>query len=399
MPGVSKRGDGKKYRVWYYDETGRRKWAAGHKSKAASRTLAEKLEEQAKLVRSGVVDPGVKTRQKAAGVAIAHLVKEWEKTIVARNKGEKHARQQADVCARVLAGAGIKTVLDIDTDAVTAAVAALTTTGRGKAPRPASARTRNHALAATKAFVRWLDATGRIREYPKAWRQKGLDDRAVEAADRKRVRRALTPEEVARFLAAAEAAPDRHLYGRTRSKLHAVPVSGKARAFWYRVALGTGFRANELRSLTPASFDLDASPPTVTVEAGYSKNREVAVQTIAPWLAAVVRAWLAEHGTLPPLFDKMASWVGKDLKAAGIDPKAGGTVVDFHSLRHTFITALVASGASVKTCQSLARHSTPSLTIGRYAHVERGDMLRALAGAAQGVAQGVAHTNEPDGAP
>ena len=32
----------------------------------------------------------------------------------------------------------------------------------------------------------------------------------------------------------------------------------------YRLALGTGFRASELRSLTPASFDLDADPPTVS---------------------------------------------------------------------------------------------------------------------------------------
>ena len=42
-------------------------------------------------------------------------------------------------------------------------------------------------------------------------------------------------------------------------------------------------------------------------------------------------------------------------------------VVDFHASRVSYITNLVASGASVKTCQTLARHSTPSLTIGRYA--------------------------------
>ena len=39
----------------------------------------------------------------------------------------------------------------------------------------------------------------------------------------------------------------------------------------YRVALGTGFRVKELRSLTPASFDLDGDPPTVTVAAAYSQ--------------------------------------------------------------------------------------------------------------------------------
>lgn len=45
------------------------------------------------------------------------------------------------------------------------------------------------------------------------------------------------------------------------------------RAMAYRVALGTGFRVNELRSLTVASFDLDTDTPTVTVDAVHSKRR------------------------------------------------------------------------------------------------------------------------------
>lgn len=40
----------------------------------------------------------------------------------------------------------------------------------------------------------------------------------------------------------------------------------------YRVASGTGFRANELRSITPESFDLDADPPTITLAAASRKR-------------------------------------------------------------------------------------------------------------------------------
>ena len=36
---------------------------------------------------------------------------------------------------------------------------------------------------------------------------------------------------------------------------------------------------------------------------------------------------------------------------------ADGRVLDFHGTRHTYIRAIVAGGASVKTCQELARHS------------------------------------------
>jgi hypothetical protein len=55
-----------------------------------------------------------------------------------------------------------------------------------------------------------------------------------------------------------------------------------------------------------------------------------------------------------------------------------GRVADFHATRHTFISAIVAGGASVKTTQELARHSTPTLTIGRYSHARRHDLAGAL---------------------
>lgn len=70
-----------------------------------------------------------------------------------------------------------------------------------------------------------------------------------------------------------------------------------------------------------------------------------------------------------------------DLAAAGIPYRdSSGHVVDFHALRHSFITHLVASGVSVKTAQTLARHSTPSLTIGRYSHASRDDLVQAIEG-------------------
>jgi integrase len=40
--------------------------------------------------------------------------------------------------------------------------------------------------------------------------------------------------------------------------------------------------------------------------------------------------------------------------------EADGRVLDFHGTRHTYISGIVAGGASVKTCQELARHSTPT---------------------------------------
>jgi len=63
-----------------------------------------------------------------------------------------------------------------------------------------------------------------------------------------------------------------------------------------------------------------------------------------------------------------------DLEAAGIPYETESGVVDFHALRGCYISYLVSSGASVKTCQILARHSTAALTIGTYAKASRLDI-------------------------
>jgi integrase len=172
----------------------------------------------------------------------------------------------------------------------------------------------------------------------------------------------------------------------------------------YRVAVGTGFRANELRSLTPESFDVDADPPTVTVQAAYSKHRRKDVQPIRCDLADLLGPWLEAKQSGRPVFssmpDKTAKMMRKDLAGAKTkwveevkSPEAqkprldadfleyrdsAGRVADFHALRHTYVSRLVRSGANVKVAQELARHSTPILTLGRYAHVEVLDQTKAL---------------------
>jgi hypothetical protein len=55
-----------------------------------------------------------------------------------------------------------------------------------------------------------------------------------------------------------------------------------------------------------------------------------------------------------------------------------GRFADFHALRHSFISNLVAGGVHPKTAQSLARHSTIKLTMDRYAHLRQEDLAGAL---------------------
>ena len=52
--------------------------------------------------------------------------------------------------------------------------------------------------------------------------------------------------------------------------------------------------------------------------------------------------------------------------------------MDFHSLRHTFISNLADSGVHPKVAQTLARHSTITLTMDRYTHANHEQLAETL---------------------
>ena len=76
---------------------------------------------------------------------------------------------------------------------------------------------------------------------------------------------------------------------------------------------------------------------------------------------------------------KGAKMVRDHLEAAGIPYKTSSGKADFHALRHTFLTNLANSGVHPKTAQALARHSTITLTMDRYTHVDSRQRSEAVA--------------------
>jgi integrase len=87
--------------------------------------------------------------------------------------------------------------------------------------------------------------------------------------EKKRDRRALTHDEQNRLIETA-----------LKSDAKYQGLTGNERAMLYLLAAETGFRANELGTLSWKSFDFDKSGPTVTVTAAYSKGRKEKVQPI-----------------------------------------------------------------------------------------------------------------------
>ena len=146
----------------------------------------------------------------------------------------------------------------------------------------------------------------------------------------------------------------------------------------------TGFRAGEMGSLIPLSFHLHAEPPVIRVAAAYSKRRREDVQPINPELAEALAGYLAgkQAGAIwPGTWSRVAAkMIARDLAAAGIERETVEGMVDFHATRHSYITLLAKSGVHPKMAQSLARHSSITLTLDRYTHVGLYDQAAALEG-------------------
>jgi integrase len=252
--------------------------------------------------------------------------------------------------------------------------------------------TSNHYLRAAKGFARWLVNNERLYRNPLISLSL-LNTRT----DRRHDRRALSQEEFRRLIEAAETGPP----------IEGVP--GRDRAILYLLAAWTGLRRGELGSLTKRSFRLDADPPTVKVEAAYSKRRREDVVILHPSIADRVRRYLArgEFASKEVLFPichqssglyrKSSKMIQLDLAAARnqwlyeLDDRSEGErsdflayknqegkYADFHCLRHTFITNLCRANVSPKIAQTLARHSDIQLTMNVYTHVDREEQVAAI---------------------
>lgn len=227
---------------------------------------------------------------------------------------------------------------------------------------PDSQRTFNAYLKAVKQFCNWMVKNRRASESPI------MHLSTIQVTDPKKKRRAIEVSELTKLFEAAEAGPV------------CLGMSGHERAMLYRLAVETGLRANELRSLKVSSFDLAGC--TITVEAAYSKHRRQDVQGISIETAAKLRTFLA--GKLPnvqvfKIPEKTAVMLRADLKVVGIPYKdEAGRDFDFHALRHQCGTLLAAAGVTPKEAQDILRHSDINLTMRVYTHTLKGSKAAAV---------------------
>ncbi len=304
-----------------------------------------------------------------------HL-EDFKQHLTSKGLTKDHIDKSYSRTKKVFEGCGFKSWSDISGSKLQRYIRSLTD--------DMSAKTANYYLREVKSFCRWMVQDRRASESPIAYLK------PMEAVQTY-TRAALSPDEIGRLLSHTEAS------GR------AYCMTGRQRATLYRIALETGLRAGELRSLKVSSFDLHNR--MVSLSGQHTKNKKAATLPLRIETVKLLKVQFA--GKLPdakafrlPARGRMSNMLKDDLAAARkkwldevltdpvaladreksdflSDDKDGGKI-DFHSLRTSFATLLAEAGVNPKTAMQLMRHSDINLTMKTYSRSYRESEVSAI---------------------
>ena len=346
MAGVrSKPQPNGKHVGWYTDMHGKQKFFTGTKSKSETHHMAERLEDEHRQVRLGY-RPAPKSADKHRGTPVQEVMDEylaWGKSQGGRNGhpwGRDHARKRETMLKWWCDELGLTILADLD-DALPRTEAAL----RKLQEAGKSGKTLAHYRESPMAFCDWAVKRGYLSDHP-------LKNSVGFDTTPKLRRRAMTLDEIAALRRVGP--PERWLV--------------------YETALCSGLRAKELRKLTVGH--LDVAGGGLRLDGAWTKNRKPGFQPLPRSLLAR----LAESATgkaedsslLAVPVTHCARMLRLDTDKAGIPFWTPEGKVDFHSLRVSYTSFVIEAGATVKEAQSLARHSTPDLTMNIYAKARPG---------------------------
>ncbi|TWT65661.1 tyrosine-type recombinase/integrase [Crateriforma conspicua] len=342
----------------FTDHTGRR---LQRSTKTRSKKLAQQIlaqwETDVTKRATGLIDPRLERFAAQATRPIVEHVDEWIASLRSSGRSTTHTGRSRQRLETIIDFAGWSNIGMITPESVERFAAHLRDDlGRGS-------NTIANYIQPAKQFARWLSRTGRLPFNPLDVVRKPNPN-----SDRRRHRRMLLPAEWPWLREAAG-----------------------PRAVLYETAIQTGLRAGELRSLKPSHVKHDAAPPHVIVQAGETKNKDMARQYITADLAS--RLAIHQPPSRSVFFDLpdeygMADLVRNDMAAAramwlsrdgNTDEDAESDFLvptndadesfDFHSLRHTCGAWLALQNVHPKTIQTVMRHKTITLTMDTYGHL------------------------------
>lgn len=335
----TRRKDGTLHPKWRYrivDWQGFRKTFTGTTNRRETERLAAVAEADQEAIRKGWRTPPKKAEKPRSVAAVISEYLEWGTAQGGRGGrpwAKDHVRKRRSHLRWWVERLGLRLISDLHQS-----LARVEKVLREERKAGSAGKTVRNKVEALGAFCRWAKLRGFLEHDP-------LEGMAAFDASPVSQRRAASPEEIASLLACCDA----------------------KRRRCYEVALCTGLRANELRSLRVRN--LDVSRGGLVLEAEWTKNRKRGFQPAPAWLLEELAKDAVGRGD-----DERLLYVPyipsrdleKDLKRAGLSKWGPGGKLDFHSLRVTFLTLVDGAGAGVKDAQELGRHSTPQMTFERY---------------------------------
>jgi integrase len=301
----------------------------------AERLLAERLD-MVERIKSGRISAAEVRTLDRARLPMSQLVDEFLETFTEKTYRDATRRYMArftEFNPNIRSG-------EIDSRVVQRWIDSLTTAGAG-------GQVLKKSRAALSLFTKWLFRTDVVSQ-PIPLQV------SVPRLQPRKPRRAFGAEEFQTFLNAVESVE---------------------RKLVYIFAASSGLRAKEISCVTIGDLrGLRSDQPSVMLDATWTKNRKPGVQPLPPAVGVMLADWIdsrqksGDDKLFPgmPVRANMAEWFPSDLRRAGIPHIINNERLNFHSLRKSFVSWLLASGQDLRTVQLLARHSSPMLTASTY---------------------------------
>ncbi|MCW5777748.1 MAG: hypothetical protein KIS87_15030, partial [Phycisphaeraceae bacterium] len=176
--------------------TMRERTRTGFTDKAATLSLGAQLEDTARKRRDGLIDPAEERRIGHVRRPLDEHLDDFRRVLEAKGNSGEHVGRIVGAVRKAAGTLGWERIADLDAPTLAEHVQTLRDGGKSTAAI-------NRRLAGIKAFSRWLAAHGRLSADPLA-SVRLLNERT----DRRRVRRALTDDEIRALLdATREAGP------------------------------------------------------------------------------------------------------------------------------------------------------------------------------------------------
>jgi integrase len=336
-----------RYVASYFDEHGKRvTLSTGTGDYDAASQIANKWETDVALRKRGIINAAQARFADQNQRPLAEHIAEYLEHCRHVGQSGVHIGNKKTQLNKLIAGIGATRLSDLQADRIETYLSGLVKAGK-------SYRTHNQHRATIVSFAAWCYEGGRITSNALT-----ILPTLNEAKDRRRVRRAMSEDELSRLLAVST-----------------------HRASYYLFAYYTGLRVKAVKAATWGDVDLDAA--TIRVRVGNAKGkREDIYQNLHPCLMDELRK-------IKPAFTLATTRIfravpsvrtfHKDCERAGI-PRfdADGRQVDRHALRTTLGTHLARAGVLPQAAMRVMGHTDVRITMKHYTDLRLADTAKAV---------------------